>query len=69
MMFRSTGLLEEHKAPLCTGGEVGNLRMQRRGSEIVLRDGGGGVDPEQTGTPDLRDQVGKSAGEGKSSIA
>ncbi|XP_040896864.1 coiled-coil domain-containing protein 17 [Toxotes jaculatrix] len=54
MVFRSTELLEKHKTLLCIGSEVGSLPVQTHSSEIVMRNnGGGGVDPIQTRTPDL----------------
>ncbi|XP_070765069.1 coiled-coil domain-containing protein 17-like [Enoplosus armatus] len=43
MVFRSTGLLEKHKALFCTGSVAGRLRAQRPER----------VDPKQTRTPDL----------------
>lgn len=53
MVFRSTGLLEKHKALFCIGNEVGHLRVQRHSSELLMRDKPGCVDPIQTRTPDL----------------
>jgi len=52
MAFRSTELLEKHKALLCIGNEVGRLRARRRRSELPMRDGPEGRDPEQTRTSD-----------------
>ncbi|XP_070688344.1 coiled-coil domain-containing protein 17-like [Pempheris klunzingeri] len=59
MVFRSTGLLEKHKALFCIGSRVGHLRVQRHSSELLMRHKPGSVDPQQTKTPDLfqlRDQ-------------
>ncbi|XP_035509478.1 coiled-coil domain-containing protein 17 [Morone saxatilis] len=53
MVFRSTGLLEKHKALFCIGSEAGHLRMQRHSSELLVRDRPACVDPKQTKTPDL----------------
>ncbi|XP_044217684.1 coiled-coil domain-containing protein 17 [Thunnus albacares] len=53
MVFRSTGLLEKHKALFCIGSEVGHLRVRRHSSEILIRDNAGDVHPKQTRTPDL----------------
>ncbi|KAM7388170.1 hypothetical protein PAMP_024368 [Pampus punctatissimus] len=53
MVFRSTGLLEKHKALLCIGSEVGHLRVRRHSSEILIRNNAGNVHPKQTRTPDL----------------
>ncbi|KAM7409808.1 hypothetical protein PAMA_001349 [Pampus argenteus] len=53
MVFRSTGLLEKHKALFCIGSEVGHLRVQRHSSEILIRNNAGDVHPKQTRTPDL----------------
>ncbi|XP_044055508.1 coiled-coil domain-containing protein 17 isoform X2 [Siniperca chuatsi] len=53
MVFRSTGLLEKHKALFCIGSMAGHLRVQRHSSELLMRDQTGCVDPKQTRTPDL----------------
>ncbi|XP_051233110.1 coiled-coil domain-containing protein 17 isoform X5 [Dicentrarchus labrax] len=53
MVFRSTGLLEKHKALFCIGSEAGHLRVQRHSSELLVRDRPRCVDPKQTRTPDL----------------
>ncbi|KAM9358401.1 coiled-coil domain-containing protein 17 [Symphorus nematophorus] len=53
MVFRSTGLLEKHKALFCIGSETGHLRVQRHSSELLMREKPGCVDPKQTRTPDL----------------
>ncbi|XP_042272925.1 coiled-coil domain-containing protein 17 [Thunnus maccoyii] len=53
MVFRSTGLLEKHKALFCIGSEVGHLRVRRHSSEILIRDNARDVYPKQTRTPDL----------------
>ncbi|XP_045905933.1 coiled-coil domain-containing protein 17 [Micropterus dolomieu] len=48
MVFRSSGLLEKHKALFCIGSEV-----QRHSSELLTRGKPGCVGPKQTRTPDL----------------
>ncbi|KAI3368535.1 hypothetical protein L3Q82_025544, partial [Scortum barcoo] len=53
MVFRSTGLLEKHKAHFCIGSEAGQLRLQRHSSVPLVRDAPGRMDPKQTRTPDL----------------
>ncbi|KAF7656559.1 hypothetical protein LDENG_00039490 [Lucifuga dentata] len=53
MVFRSTGLLEKHKALFCIGSDAGHLRVPRQSSEHRLRENGGGVYPRQSRTPDL----------------
>lgn len=60
MVFRSARLLEKHKALFCIGRAGGDLRVQRRSSDIVMRNKGEGIDPKQMRTPDLV-QVSKSA--------
>ncbi|XP_034738042.1 coiled-coil domain-containing protein 17 [Etheostoma cragini] len=53
MVFRSTGMLEKHKALFCIGSEVRHRLLQRHSSEHLLRDRPGRGDPKQTRTPDL----------------
>ncbi|KAK2835200.1 hypothetical protein Q5P01_015684 [Channa striata] len=53
MVFRSAGLLGKHKALFCIGSEVGDLRVQRHGSEGVPRNSGGGIDPREARSPEL----------------
>ncbi|XP_073331831.1 coiled-coil domain-containing protein 17-like [Pagrus major] len=57
MVFRSTGLLEKHKALFCirtgTRSEAGHVRVQRHSSELLMRDRPGCEEPKQTRTPDL----------------
>ncbi|XP_054458918.1 coiled-coil domain-containing protein 17 [Anoplopoma fimbria] len=53
MVFRSTELLGKHKALLCIGNEVGHLRVQRRSSELLMRDKPEFRDSKQTRIPDL----------------
>ncbi|XP_062280827.1 coiled-coil domain-containing protein 17 [Scomber scombrus] len=53
MVFRSTGLLEKHKALFCIGSEVRHFQVRRHSSEILIRGNAGDVHPKQTTIPDL----------------
>lgn len=54
MVFRSSGLLEKHRALFCIGSRAGHLQVRRHSSELLTRDNPGCVvDPKQTQTPDL----------------
>ncbi|XP_053178991.1 coiled-coil domain-containing protein 17 [Scomber japonicus] len=53
MVFRSTGLLEKHKALFCIGSEVRHFQVRSHSSEILIRGNAADVHPKQTRTPDL----------------
>ncbi|XP_041791224.1 coiled-coil domain-containing protein 17 [Chelmon rostratus] len=62
MMFHSSGLLEKHKALLCTGSDARHLRAQRRSSESLAGDKPGCADPKRTRTPDFVEVSGRQLG-------